>query len=174
MKVFIYMGVTPNGYIAKEDGESRWTSDENLNGFFDNCKKSGNIIMGKNTFQEALKYGYFPFANALNIVFSHEKIENKWGENVLFTDKTPEEILNFLSQKGFKSAFLAGGGKLNSSFLEKGLVDEIYLDVEPIIFGKGISLTAASVFEYEMKLQGFKKLNKDTIQLHYILDKQKN
>lgn len=44
------MGITPNGYIAKEDGNSEWTSQEDLQGFFENSKKAGNIVMGKNTY----------------------------------------------------------------------------------------------------------------------------
>ena len=27
------MGITPNGYIAKSDGNSEWTSEEDLRGF---------------------------------------------------------------------------------------------------------------------------------------------
>jgi len=39
MKTILYMGITPNGYIAKENGNSEWTSEEDLQGFFENSKK---------------------------------------------------------------------------------------------------------------------------------------
>ena len=100
---------------------------------------------------------------------SHEKIENKWGDNVLITDAAPKKIIKALSKKGFKTAFLAGGGALNASFLREGLVNEMYLDVEPLIFGKGIQVVAPSEFEYELELLGVKNLNKDTVQLHYLV-----
>ena len=161
------MGMSANGYIAKADGNSEFTSEEDLKGFYEGSKKAGNIIMGKNTYLEALKQGYFPFPDSLNIVAAHEKIENKWGEKVLFTDKSPEEILDMLKTKGFNIAFLAGGGKLNSSFMASGLIDEIYIDVEPLVFGKGIPIFAEANFEFELKLLEVNKLNKDTVQLHY-------
>ena len=77
MKIILYMGISVNGYIAREDGDSEWTSEEDLNGFYVHSKKAGNIIMGRNTYLAALKSGYFPFPDALNIVLSNQKIENK-------------------------------------------------------------------------------------------------
>jgi|SRR3989344_487973 len=169
MKTILYMGITPNGYIAKEDGNSEWTSEEDLQGFFDNSKKAGNVIMGKNTYRETLKQGYFPFPEALNIVVSHEHIENRWGDRVVITSATPKEILEMLSKKGFTTAFLAGGGTLNASFMREGLVNELYLDVEPLLFGRGIQVIAPSEFEYELELLEVKNLNKNTVQLHYLV-----
>lgn len=61
MKVILYMGITPNGLIAKPNGDSQWTSEEDLKGFYEQSSHMGNCVMGKNTFLETVKYGYFPF-----------------------------------------------------------------------------------------------------------------
>lgn len=167
MKVILYMGISINGYVAKEDGNSEWTSDEDLKGFYEHSKKAGNIIMGKNTFHAASKYGYFPFSESLNIILTHQSIENKWKDKVIITCQSPKEILQTLEKKGFKEAFIAGGGQINSSFIKEKLIDEIYLDVEPLVFGKGIKLFADSDFEFNLELLECKNLNKNTIQLHY-------
>lgn len=161
------MGITINGYIAKEDGDSEWTSEEDLQGFYEHSKKAGNIIMGRNTYESASKYGYFPFPDAINVVMTHQPLENRWGEKVIFTDKSPKEVLQILEEKGFKEAFLAGGGYLNSSFMKEGLIDEIYLDIEPLVFGKGIQVFSPEDFEYELELLEINKLNKNTVQVHY-------
>lgn len=167
MKTILYMGISVNGYIAKEDGDSEWTSEEDLKGFYEQSKNAGNIIMGHNTYLAASKSGYFPFPDALNIVVSHQQIENKWGDKVLITNKTPKEVIETLEQKGFTTAFLAGGGQLNTSFTKEKLIDEIYLDVEPLVFGKGIKVFADGDFEFKLELLETKKLNQNTIQLHY-------
>jgi len=161
------MGISVNGYIAKEDGDSEWTSKEDLNGFYEQSKNAGNIIMGGNTYLAASKSGYFPFPDALNVVVSHQQMENKWGDKVLTTDKSPKEIIKMLEQKGFTVALLAGGGQLNTSFVKENLIDEIYLDVEPLVFGKGIKVFAEGDFEAELELLETKKLNPNTVQLHY-------
>ena len=167
MKTIIYMGITPNGYIAQEDGNSEFTSEEDVQGFYEHTKSAGNVIMGKNTYLYASKVGLLPFPDGLNIVISHEELENKYGDKVMVVDKTPKEVLKMLEEKGFETAFLAGGGLLNSSFMKEGLIDEIYLDVEPLIFGKGIKVFADADFEYELELIETKKLNENTVQLHY-------
>ncbi len=167
MKLILYMGMTVNGFIAKEDGNSEWTSEEDLKGFYEQSTKAGNIILGKNTYLAASRYGYFPFPDALNVVVSHEKIENQWGEKVIVTDKAPKKILEMLQVRGFETSFLAGGGTLNSSFMKGKLVDEIYLDVEPLVFGKGIRIFKEEDFEADLKLLEVNKLNSDTVQLRY-------
>jgi len=167
MKTILYMGISANGYIAKADGNSEWTSDENLKGFYEHSKSAGNIIMGKNTYLIASQYGYFPFPDSLNIIISNEKIENTWGNNVIVTNGSPREILSILEKKGFTEAFLAGGGKLNTSFVKEKLIDEIYVDVEPVMFGQGIKIFADADFEFWLELLDFKKLNTNTVQLHY-------
>lgn len=167
MKTILYMGISPNGYIAKENGDSEWTSEEDLQGFYSQSKKAGNIIMGRNTYQSAIDYGYFPFPEAVNVVMTHQPLENKWGDKVIVTDKSPKEVLEMLSEKSFNEAFIAGGGKLNSSFMKDGLIDEIYLDVEPLLLGKGIPVFALEDFEYELELLEVSKLSEQTVQLHY-------
>lgn len=171
MKVILYNGITPNGYNAKENGDSEWTSEEDLQGFYKHSKKVGNIIMGRNTFQSAIDYKYFPFPDAVNVVVTHSPLENEWGEKVIITDQSPKEVLETLKGKGFTEAFIAGGGKLNSSFMKEGLINEIYLDVEPLLLGKGIQVFAPEDFEYELELLEINKLNKNTVQLHYKVKK---
>ena len=168
MNTILYMGISINGYIAKADGDSEWTSDEDLKGFYEGSKRAGNIVMGKNTYLAAMKSGYFPFPDALNIVVTHEQIENRWGdERVLITDRSPNDVARLLEEKGFQTLFLAGGGQLNTSFMKDHLINEIYLDVEPLIFGRGIPIFADSDFETELELIETKQINPNTVQLHY-------
>lgn len=56
---------------------------------------------------------------------------------------------------------------MNSSFLKERLIDEIYLDVEPIILSNGIKLFADAEFESKLELIEIKKISKDEVQLHY-------
>jgi len=42
--------------------------------------------------------------------------------------------------RDFEEVIVAGGGMLNASFIADNLVDEICLDIEPIILGEGIPL----------------------------------
>ena len=63
---------------------------------------------------------------------------------------------------------LVGGSKIYSSFMKEGLVDELYLTIEPVVFGNGKNLFSDESFETKLELVSSKKLNKKgTILLKY-------
>lgn len=72
-----------------------------------------------------------------------------------------------LEHEGIKQVCISGGGGLNSSFMKENLIDEMYLDVEPTMLGKGIKVFADSNFERKLRLIQIKRLSKDEVQLHY-------
>ncbi len=159
------MAMSANGFIARDNDETPW-SDEEWESFKQMCKSAGNIIIGRRTYELAVQDGNFPFEGGLNVVCSSKQIENKWGKSAVFVS-SQEEAIEILSSKNFKTVMVGGGGNLNSQFIKAGLVDEIYLDVEPVVFGSGIPLFAPVDFEHKLELLEIKKLNNSTIQLHY-------
>ena len=67
---------------------------------------------------------------------------------------------------GHESAVLGGGANLNAQFLKKKLIDEIWLTIEPKIFGDGLGIFGGD-FEVNLKLLDLKKINEDAIVLKY-------
>lgn len=76
-----------------------------------------------------------------------------------------------MKKTGVSEACLIGGQQTISQFIQKGLVDEIYLDVEPLIFGQGIPLFSPADFELKLELLEVKNLSAQTVQLHYKVKK---
>lgn len=165
MKVILYMAISTNGYIAKTNDETPW-SDEEWESFKQMSEACGNIILGKRTFDLAVANGDFPFTDSLHVICTTKKAETSTFNNTFFVN-SPSQALALLERKGFETAMVGGGGTLNSAFLEEELVDEIYLDVEPLLFGKGLPLFSMADFTANLELLETKKLNKNTLQLHY-------
>lgn len=161
------MAVTANGLIAKEDDDASFVSNKSWERFGKMTKSIGNIIVGRRTYEVSLTDGTFPYPNCLNVVMTSKQIKNKWGNNVIFTKDSPRKVLQFLAERGFDKAFVAGGGTLNAGFMKGNLVDEIYLDVEPIVFGRGIKLFADEDFEVKLKLLELIRLSDNELHLHY-------
>jgi len=161
MKVVLYMAITANGYIAKENNETPW-SDEEWQSFSEKVKEIKNLVIGRKTF-EIMEHGkeFQKIGNPFTVIVSNQ---NKNNSNFV---NSPEQAIELLEEKNFSEILVAGGGKLNSSFLQKGLIDEIYLDVEPFLFGKGTKLFAENDFEIKLELLETKQLSKNVIQLHY-------
>lgn len=168
MKTILYMAMTVNGKIAGIDNDTSWTSKEDWEGFLGMCKKVGNAIIGRRTYEMVRKEGT-QLSDILTVVLTHDPaLLSKKSPHTIFTDKHPRDVLALLEEKGFKEALVAGGGILNSAFLKEGLIDELYIDIEPLILGRGIPLFADGDFESRLKLLGVITLsNNQTIQLHY-------
>jgi len=158
------MATTVNGYIAKENNETPWSDDEWLS-FSKFVKEIKNIIIGKNTYEIMKKSDEFSkIGNPFMVVVSKEDFAHNSNFAIA---KSPKEALKILKEKNFAKALIAGGGILKSSFMKEKLIDKIYLDIEPSVFGKGIKLFSDNDFEAKLELIGTKSLSKNTIQLHY-------
>ncbi|HEV8073077.1 MAG TPA: dihydrofolate reductase family protein [Opitutaceae bacterium] len=75
-----------------------------------------------------------------------------------FTNDAPEKLLAGLRVRGFKRCVLLGGAQVHTLFFAAGLVDEIWLTVEPILFGGGTPLLVARV-DVRLELLASEKLN---------------
>ncbi|KKR61623.1 MAG: hypothetical protein UU00_C0010G0011 [Microgenomates group bacterium GW2011_GWC1_40_35] len=93
------MAITANGYIAKEDGNTSFVSDASWNSWDKLSRGAGNLITGRKTFKIDLADGNFPYLDRFNVVMTSQKIENKWGNKVIFTDISPKEVLEVLAKK---------------------------------------------------------------------------
>lgn len=160
------MAITADGKIAKDSTQfADWTSREDKKLFVEVSKNCGVIMMGENTF----KTFPAPLKNRLNVVFS-ENQNNEAVEGVKWVSGDIEKVLEELTSLGYEKALLGGGAYLNSLFLEKNLIDEIMLTVEPKIFGTGLSLFSKDL-NADLKLIETRKLNDDTVLLHYKIKK---
>lgn len=160
--------MTVNGKIAGIDDDTSWTSKEDWDGFRAMCKKVGNAIIGRRTYDMVKKEGT-QLGDILTVVLTHDaKLLAKKPTRTLFTNRSTKEVLALLEQKGYKEALVCGGGILNSSFFKEGLIDEMYIDIEPLILGRGIPLFATEDFAPRLKLLDVKRLsNRQTVQLYY-------
>lgn len=166
MKVILYMATSINGRITVGASDSDWVADwKEFEKMFLHC---GNILMGKNTYK--IWGDEFPDNRVLNVVMTSDQklLKQKTADNVIFTNKSPQQVIKLIAAKGHKQIMLIGGEKLNTSFLKANLIDEIWLDIHPLIIGKGLEVFA-NIKKYIKKLKrlGVKKLNEDLVQIRY-------
>lgn len=164
MKVILYTATTINGMLASKDNRTPW-SDEEFKGFFEAVKKAGNVIVGSKTLPLFLESDFVDMGNPLIVVLSKNK-DNHDKEKIKFVD-SPQKALEVMRNYDFESALVTGGGQTNGAFLKQKLIDEIYLDIEPMIFAEGIPIFAPSETLLNLEFIDQRMLNKNTIQLHY-------
>lgn len=164
MNVILYMAISANGMIANSDGGASWITETENKSYGRICRDAGCLVVGRRTYQILVKLPEFAELQGVQVVaVSKNGFVTENPDHLVA--HSPKEALEKL--KDFATVIVAGGGMLNASFLEQQLIDEIYLDVEPIVLGKGIKLFADSDVEARLELIGTKQLSPNEIQLHY-------
>ncbi len=164
MKVILYMAISLNGMIAKSDDDTSWISKEEWDSYSLVVRTAGNLIVGHRTYNILTKQPEFSeFKDVKLVVVAQENFQTLAPNHLVA--HSSKEALKLLSD--FEQVVVAGGGTLNASFIEENLVDEIFIDIEPIILGRGIPLFKDKDFESKLKFVGQKKISDNEIQLHY-------
>jgi len=163
MKVILLMALTLDGKIGRaNDHLVDWTSPADKQLFRSQTKKSGVLIMGNKTYQTIGR----PLPGRLNVVMTGNPENYKNQEDLIFTKKTPSEILLELSQKNYQEVVLGGGAVINTLWAKEGLIDEIMLTINPVIFGTGLNLFSEEL-DFKLELKDFKKIDEETLLVHY-------
>lgn len=170
MKIILLAVVTIDGKLARDEHHFvDWSSPEDKKLFFSTTRKAGVLIVGHNTFRTFPS----PLPGRLHVVLTRDTSDKvNIPEVVEYTDKSPQEIVANLASRGYSEAVMAGGAGANALFLKAGLVDEIWLTIEPLIFGTGIDLLRGAEFDLRANLISVKQLNeRGTVHLKYKVNK---
>lgn len=172
MTIILYMAISVNGYIARPDGNEDFLSPINWRDTVRLSNQYGNVVMGRTTYEENLKWtGENSFRNisgVRKIVVSRQPdLELEPGFELV---DSPEAAIKTLDD--MPVMVLSGGGSLNTAFAEKGLVDEVIINIEPALIGKGKGIFANGNFDLLLKPISTKIIEDGIIQTHYRVVKE--
>ena len=166
MKVVLYMAQSVNGIIARENYDEDFLSHENWKVFVNLAEGLGCFIVGRKTYEEVKKWDHnFDDVKATKIIVSKNTKAKLDKGYILAT--SPQDALNNAARLGHSKVLLTGGGTTNSAFMKLGLVDEIIINIEPYVLGKGIRIFSEEGFENVLELIETKKTKAGIIQLKY-------
>ena len=102
-------------------------------------------------------------------VLSHRPADSEdYGQSATVLRGNAEDVYRVVASEGNRRVALLGGPTVNHQFLAAGLVDEIYLTVEPVLLGTGLSLSSDAL-DNRLRLIETIRLNQDgTLVLHYV------
>jgi len=132
------------------------------------------LVMGRNTYETVRPR---PSENHLQVVLTSDpqrfaSLHEPGG--LEFVSLSPAALIANLKLRGYEKVLLLGGSS-NLPFLEAGLVDQIYLTVEPSLFGRGQPLTDTMTTVVPLQLVSCKQLNQEgTLLLHYAVVKRED
>ena len=164
--VVLGLGISLDGYIARLDGGVDFLfmpKDYSMGDFLATVDAA---VMGRKTFDVALKMGGFGGASMKSYVFSRSQRAGEC-EGVVFVNKTPAAFIRALRKRPGKNIWLMGGGELAREFLKADLVDELHLGIVPVLLGEGIPLFPTGFPQRDFTLAENRTYSKGLIALRY-------
>ena len=170
-RVSVFLAVSLDGFIAREDGGIDWLTafespgveDYGFKEFFDSIDV---LIMGRNTYEVVLGLDPWPYGDKSLIVLTHRELTPLHNETAY--SGSLSKLVQKLGGEGVRRIYLDGGNSIRQGLAE-GLVDDMTLSWIPVTLGKGISLFGAEVPEVRWTLESVKEFSKTMVQTRYVM-----
>lgn len=154
-KVILYIAMSLDGYIAKDDDDISFLSTVDKPGedygFHQFIQTIDTIIWGRKTYDKLLSFDMeFPYPDKKCYVFSNSR--TGYDENVEFFNGNIKDLIDELRQKPGKHIYCDGGSQLVSELLNDRLIDEFIISIIPHLVGKGVRLFQNGLPEQSLEL----------------------
>ncbi len=166
MHITLLVAMSVDGRIGTgPDHHTDWTSAEDKRFFVMKTKEAGVVIMGRRTFQTIGE----PLPDRLNVIMTHQEAPFDDVAGALeCTSESPHGVVKSLESRGYTRAVVVGGREIYSAFLTAGLVTDMYVTIEPHIFGDGVPVVEG-VPAKKLQLMSAEKLGEQSVLLHYVV-----
>ena len=165
MKVTLYANTSVNGKILLNEFKNHQIPEDIFALTLKDIVKSGNLIIGKNTFSMS-------GSESLSVMLPNVKLvtlsQTDNSTDQLHVANGPIQAINFLKEKGYENICIGGGTKTYNTFLKTNLVTDIIINIFPIIT-EGGDWFAPDELNLKFKLISNKIIDENIIQLKYSL-----
>lgn len=161
MKILLVYVSTLDGKVTKwgDPHVKSWSSQKDQEYFKKIWADARLIVMGSNTF---MAEPFRPILNHLLVVMTGHPAKYKSQEilgKLEFTDKSPASLVKRFEDEGHELMLLVGGAHIATSFLKGQLIDEIWLTIEPKIFGMGGNFVIEEKLDINLRLIHCERVN---------------
>lgn len=145
-----------------------WTSKEDWQFFQKSLSRVDAIVVGRNTYQSEAKR----LRRRNTFVLSNRPKTIRRKGTVTFVNPVHANLAKLL--EGYKNVAVLGGGAVYRFMLESGLLDEMFVTIEPLIFGRGKEMFVGGTRTTRVRLLSVQRLNRNgTLLLHYQMSRSK-
>lgn len=159
-KVTVYIAASVDSYIAREDGSVDWLplpSESEDYGYADFDASVDALVMGRNTYEQVLTFGAWPYRGKPVYVLSRTRA-GQADEQVRFVDMPPDLPGH---------TWLIGGAQAIQAYAEAGRIDEWIISFVPILLGRGIPLFLPTAASVALTRLGCRTYPDGLVQVHY-------
>lgn len=169
-KLKYHVAMTLDGFIAHTDHtvDGFVAAGEHVTEYLDSLKNDYDIVlMGRRTYEFGFQFGVTnPYPWLRQYVISHS-MEKSPDANVELVSENVFEFVKALKGEIGKDIYLCGGAALAATLLKKGLIDEIVVKLNPVLFGTGIPLFSEAIKQTDLELRESKVYGNGVMLLNY-------
>ncbi|MFZ0062715.1 MAG: dihydrofolate reductase family protein [Pyrinomonadaceae bacterium] len=160
-----------DNFIARPDGAVDWLVwddevAEITNKFW---KTIDTVVMGRKTYEVAARSGSGAYPGVKNYVFSRTLKQRPKKVEVI--SQNAVEFMRRLKQEAGKGICVMGGGELAHSLFQANLIDQIGLNIQPVMLGNGIPLFLEMKKQVDLDLLEHKTLKNGGVFVFYRVKK---
>jgi len=174
-KLIYHVASTVDGFIAREDDSYDCfplnPADEHITDYLASLASYGVILMGRRTYEPALKAGVTdPYPHLETYVFSRSMKQSPHPKVKLVSQDSANVVRRLKEQEG-KPIYLCGGGEFASMLFAEGLIDEVLLKLNPLLLGAGKPLSPRLPGAINLQLMSTKVYSTGVLLLRYAVQR---
>jgi dihydrofolate reductase len=155
-------------YIAREDHSVDWLQWSDEVGAFvaEFWKSIDTVVMGRRTYEAGVRQGMKAYDGVRNIVISstmteaaHPRVEIVREDAVAF--------VRSLQQSEGKDICIMGGGILAHQLFEADAIDEVGVNVHPVLLGSGVPLFHRTSRQIDLRMTECRPFRNGCVLLRY-------
>lgn len=132
-------------------------------------KTIDTVVMGRKTYEVALKSGMTSYPGVKNYVFSRTMRKGP-GDAVEIISQDAAQFVRRLKGRPGKGICVMGGGVLAKSLLEADVIDGIDLNIHPVLLGSGVALFLPRERALDLELVECTKFKNGYVLLRYRIE----
>lgn len=178
-RVTIHMATSLDGYVARRDGSVDWleTADEYAAGetmtpeFIDSFLDSIDCyVMGSKTYETARGFEEqglgWPYGDKPTYVLTSRPLASDRA-SVSFHEGDLQTFFDDTLRPAYGAIWVVGGGMVAGECLRRGLADEVYYSIAPVLIGDGISFFDRLDEDVSLHLEEVKAYRTGSVELRY-------
>jgi dihydrofolate reductase len=167
MRVSVFVGVSIDGFIAREDGTLDYLKpfEGEDHGYVEFMRSIDALVVGRSTYDTVLGFEAWPWGGKRVVVLTHRPIAAVHGETTHEGSLAP--LMARLASEGVRSIYLDGGVAIRQG-MEEDLVDEMVLSTVPVMIGTGRRLFEGSPQTKPWALTSLRQYPSGLVQTRYI------
>jgi dihydrofolate reductase len=163
----VFIATSVDGYIARPDGQLDWLIDRpgptGDGGYAEFATTIDHMLMGRGTYETVAAFEPWPYTRLKVMVLSSTLTTTDDRVTVV---RSLDEAVDALSAAGAERVYI-DGGRVISSCLAAGLIDDLVITRVPVLLGAGLPLFGELPTDVHLESLGTSPIGGGMVQERY-------